>query len=102
MTRIVTAELLLLGKRASTWILLGIWAALALTFAYVVPYVQYTNNPSRSPLSDLLPESLVGHAAWPASRSSAACSRSCSASSPSAASTAGGRSRPCSRRAPAA
>ena len=60
MTRIVTAELLLLGKRASTWILLGIWAALALTFAYVVPYVQYTNNPSRSPLSDLLPESIVG------------------------------------------
>ena len=60
MTRIVTAELLLLGKRTSTWILLGIWAALALTFAYVVPYIQYTNNPSRSPLSDLLPESLVG------------------------------------------
>ena len=60
MTRIVTAELLLLGKRASTWILLGIWAALALTFAYVVPYVQYTNDPCRSPLSDLLPESLVG------------------------------------------
>ena len=26
MTRIVSAELLLLGKRASTWILLGIWA----------------------------------------------------------------------------
>jgi ABC-2 type transport system permease protein len=60
MTRIVTAELLLLGKRASTWILLGIWAALALTFAYVVPYVQYTNDSGRSSLADLLPESLVG------------------------------------------
>ncbi len=60
MIRIVSAELLLLGKRASTWILLGIWAALALTFAYVVPYVQYTNNPTRTPLSDLLPENLVG------------------------------------------
>jgi len=60
MIRIVSAELLLLGKRASTWILLGIWAALALTFAYAVPYVQYTNAPSRTELTDLLPESLVG------------------------------------------
>ena len=60
MIRIVNAELLLLAKRASTWILLAIWAALALTFAYVVPYVQYTNEPSRTSLSDLLPESLVG------------------------------------------
>ena len=60
MIRIVNAELLLLAKRASTWILLAIWAALALTFAYVVPYVQYTNDPSRTSLSDLLPESLVG------------------------------------------
>jgi ABC-2 type transport system permease protein len=59
MIRIVNAELLLLGKRASTWILLAIWAALALTFAYVVPYVQYTNDPSRRSLADLLPESLV-------------------------------------------
>ena len=60
MIRIVSAELLLLGKRASTWILLGIWAALALTFAYVVPYVQYSNDSGRASLSDLLPESLVG------------------------------------------
>ena len=59
MTRLVTAELLMLRKRASTWILLGIWAALALTFAYVVPYIQYTNDPQRG-LADLLPENLVG------------------------------------------
>jgi ABC-2 type transport system permease protein len=59
MTRLVTAELLLIRKRASTWILLGIWAALALTFAYVVPYIQYTNDPQRG-LADLLPENLVG------------------------------------------
>jgi ABC-2 type transport system permease protein len=58
MTRMIHAELLLLGKRASTWILLGIWAALALTFAYVVPYIQYTNDPERG-LADLLPENLV-------------------------------------------
>jgi ABC-2 type transport system permease protein len=59
MTRLVTAELLLIRKRASTWILLGIWTALALTFAYVVPYIQYTNDPQRG-LADLLPENLVG------------------------------------------
>ncbi len=59
MIPIVSAELLLLGKRASTWILLGIWTALALTFAYVVPYIQYTNDPQRG-LADLLPENLVG------------------------------------------
>jgi ABC-2 type transport system permease protein len=60
MTRLVTAELLLMRKRASTWILLAIWTALALTFAYVVPYIQYTNDAGRNPLADLLPESLVG------------------------------------------
>ena len=60
MTRLVTAELLMMRKRASTWILLAIWTALALTFAYVVPYIQYTNDPERGPLAELLPESLVG------------------------------------------
>lgn len=59
MTGLVRAELLLLAKRAATWILLAIWTALALTFAYVVPYIQYTNDPRRG-LADLLPESLVG------------------------------------------
>lgn len=59
MTRLVTAELLMMRKRASTWILLGIWTALALTFAYVVPYIQYTNDPQRG-LADLLPENLLG------------------------------------------
>jgi ABC-2 type transport system permease protein len=58
MTRLVTAELLMMRKRASTWILLAIWTALALTFAYVVPYIQYTNDPERG-LADLLPENLV-------------------------------------------
>jgi ABC-2 type transport system permease protein len=60
MTRLVSAELLMMRKRASTWILLAIWTALALTFAYVVPYIQYTNDPERRPLVELLPESLVG------------------------------------------
>jgi ABC-type transport system involved in multi-copper enzyme maturation permease subunit len=60
MTGLVTAELLMIRKRASTWILLAIWTALALTFAYVVPYIQYTNDSGRRSLADLLPESLVG------------------------------------------
>jgi ABC-2 type transport system permease protein len=59
MTGLAAAELLMIRKRASTWILLAIWTALALTFAYVVPYIQYTNDPRRR-LAELLPESLVG------------------------------------------
>ena len=38
MTRNVTAELLILRKRAATWILLGIWTFLGIFFAYVIPY----------------------------------------------------------------
>ena len=38
MTRSVMAELLVLRKRTSTWILLGIWTTLALVFAYVVRF----------------------------------------------------------------
>jgi ABC-2 type transport system permease protein len=54
------AELLVLRKRASTWILLGIWAALALVFAYVVPYATYLNRSSPDSLADVLPGNLVG------------------------------------------
>ena len=34
----MTAELLVLRKRAATWILLGIWTFLGVFFAYVIPY----------------------------------------------------------------
>jgi ABC-2 type transport system permease protein len=57
----VAAELLVLRKRASTWILLGIWLLLALVFAYVVPYATYLNDPAREPLTDVLPARLVGN-----------------------------------------
>jgi ABC-2 type transport system permease protein len=60
MTRSVLAELLVLRKRLSTWILLAIWWVLALMFAYVVPYVQYLNGSIRQPLDELLPQNLVG------------------------------------------
>src|ERR671918_1447861 len=55
----VRAELLVTRKRASTWILLAIWAALALVFAYVVPYVTYLNGSAPESLTDVLPERLV-------------------------------------------
>ena len=56
----VRAELLVMRKRASTWILLGIWATLALVFAYVVPYATYLNRSTPDSLADVLPENLVG------------------------------------------
>jgi ABC-2 type transport system permease protein len=54
------AELLVIRKRASTWILLAIWATLALVFAYVVPYVTYLNGSTQDSLMDVLPGNLVG------------------------------------------
>jgi ABC-2 type transport system permease protein len=59
MTRNVTAELLVLGKRAATWILFGIWTALGIFFAYVVPYAL---DPEDSPggVEQFFPESLAG------------------------------------------
>jgi len=60
MTRSIAAELLVVRKRASTWILLAIWTLLALVFAYIVPYVQYLNGAGRGGLEELLPHNLVG------------------------------------------
>ena len=48
MTGSITAELLVVGKRASTWILLAVWTTLALVFAYVAPYVTYLNGSARN------------------------------------------------------
>jgi ABC-2 type transport system permease protein len=60
------AELLVLRKRASTWILLGIWIALATFFSYVLPYVEYRNGdlgggPGEVRLEELLPDRFAGH-----------------------------------------
>jgi len=57
-TNSIRAELLIVWKRTSTWILLGIWTALALVFAYAVPYVSYLNGSSQD-LSEVLPQNLV-------------------------------------------
>jgi ABC-2 type transport system permease protein len=61
----VAAEFLLLRKRRSTWILLGIWTALAAFFSYLLPYVEYRNGdlgggPGEVPLEELLPDRLAG------------------------------------------
>ena len=55
----VSAELLVLRKRAATWILLGIWTFLGVFFAYVIPYAL---DPDDTPLgvAAFLPESLAG------------------------------------------
>ena len=60
MTRNVTAELLVLRKRAATWILLGIWTFLGIFFAYVIPYAL---DPEDSPvgLDQFLPQSVAGN-----------------------------------------
>jgi ABC-2 type transport system permease protein len=63
MARSVAAELLVLGRRPSTWILLATWVALALVFGYGLPYLAFaTNAPSwvPGPPAELLPEGLVG------------------------------------------
>lgn len=55
----IGAELLVLRKRAATWILLGLWTLLAVFFAYVIPYAL---DPGEDPggLGDLLPSALPG------------------------------------------
>lgn len=61
-TRSVAAELLVLRKRTSTWILLGIWVSLAMLFSYLLPYLTYrgaAEGPTQTPLSALLPGSLA-------------------------------------------
>ena len=54
----VSAELLVLRRRAATWILLGIWTFLGVFFAYVLPYA--LNPEDALGLEEFLPESLAG------------------------------------------
>jgi ABC-type transport system involved in multi-copper enzyme maturation permease subunit len=59
MTRHVLAELLILRKRAATWILLALWALLGVFFAYVVPYALEPED-AIGGIRTFLPESLAG------------------------------------------
>jgi ABC-2 type transport system permease protein len=60
MTREVAAELLVLRKRAATWILLGIWTALGIFFAYVIPYALDPED-SGGGIDRFLPHSLASN-----------------------------------------
>ena len=60
MTYSVTAELLMLRKRAATWILFGIWTFLGIFFAYIVPYA-LDEGDSPGGIGRFLPESFVGN-----------------------------------------
>ena len=55
----VSAELLVLRRRAATWILLGIWTFLGVFFAYVVPYALDPEDAGGG-VTEFLPESLAG------------------------------------------
>jgi ABC-type transport system involved in multi-copper enzyme maturation permease subunit len=62
MMRSIGAELLILRKRAATWVLLGLWTVMVVFFGYILPYVTYRNDsgrPGSSDLADMLPERLV-------------------------------------------
>ena len=61
------AELLMLRKRVSTWVLLGLWSVAAGLFAYVLPYSTYrggTDSFGAPPpdLASLLPDRFAGTA----------------------------------------
>jgi ABC-2 type transport system permease protein len=59
-TREIAAELLVLRKRAATWILLGIWTLLGVFFAYVIPYALDPEDATGG-IETLLPHSLAGN-----------------------------------------
>ncbi|HEY8446215.1 MAG TPA: ABC transporter permease [Thermomicrobiales bacterium] len=62
MTGSIAAELMIVRKRAATWILLGIWIALAMFFGYILPYVSAPDGPEavrQAEIADLLPGQLV-------------------------------------------
>jgi ABC-2 type transport system permease protein len=57
----IAAQLLILRKRSSTWILMAIWTLLGMMFSHLLPYLTFrgtADGPSRPSLSALLPESL--------------------------------------------
>jgi ABC-type transport system involved in multi-copper enzyme maturation permease subunit len=56
----IAAELLVLRKRAATWILLGIWTFLGVMFAYIVPYALDPNEATGG-LAEMLPHALAGN-----------------------------------------
>lgn len=56
----VAAQLLVLVKRGSTWVLMGMWTALALMFAYLLPYVSADGVVPDALLPKHLADNLLG------------------------------------------
>jgi ABC-2 type transport system permease protein len=58
----ITAQVLVLSKRTSTWILMGIWVMLGLMFSHLLPYLTYGGaaaGPRQAALDALLPAGLA-------------------------------------------
>ena len=58
----ITAQILVLSKRTSTWILMGIWVVLGLMFSHLLPYLTYrgaAEGPGQASLDALLPAGLA-------------------------------------------
>jgi ABC-2 type transport system permease protein len=53
----IAAELLILRKRAATWILLAVWTLLGIFFAYVIPYAL---DPESDDVAPFLPQRIAG------------------------------------------
>jgi ABC-type transport system involved in multi-copper enzyme maturation permease subunit len=58
-------ELMVIGKRTSTWVLMGVMLLMTLSFAYVLPYISYKNDPSApkaaADFEKILPAHLVAN-----------------------------------------
>lgn len=68
MISVLSAELLKLRKRPAIWLLVGVWLALNLTFAYLFPYLSYRTGEPAGPgdpgptgalLATVLPANMV-------------------------------------------
>jgi ABC-type transport system involved in multi-copper enzyme maturation permease subunit len=58
----IAAQILVLRKRTSTWILMGIWVLLGIMFSHLLPYLTYrggADGPTQPSLPALLPEGLA-------------------------------------------
>jgi ABC-2 type transport system permease protein len=58
----VAAQFLILRKRMSTWVLLGVWVLLGIMFSHLLPYLTYNGGAEgagRISLQSLLPEGLT-------------------------------------------
>lgn len=56
--RSVRADLIVMTRRRSTWVLLGLWVLLGMMFAFLLPYSAYRGGEGAA-LTPLLPENLI-------------------------------------------